>query len=202
MLWLYIILGIVLFFLIILLMPIGLKASYTEDFSLVLCIGFVKIRLYPAKPKKPKKSKKKQSEKKPEKPKEKKPSLIKEKGLSWLVDLLKKLCELAKGVLKDFFKHIIIKRMMVSISVAGKDAADTAVMYGYYCSAVYPCVGIIAKSTKCKNYGVDISPNFEENAKSSYSLDFEAKILLLWIAALIIKHGIKALKLLLELKEN
>lgn len=180
--------------------PIKVKASSAGGFSFVLIIGFVRLRLYPPKPKKEKKPKKAKKKKKesPDKPEKEKTNLIKEKGLSWFVNLIKKVAGLAAGVLKDFFKHIIIRKMMISVSVAGEDAADTAVKYGYCCSAVYPAVGIVARAANCKNYGVDITPNFEENAKSEYSFELEAKTLVLWLAALVIKHGIKGLKLLLE----
>lgn len=205
MLWLYIILGILLFILLILLIPIKVRASYANDFSLLLIIGFVRLRLYPPKPKKEKKAKKKKQKKpeeKSEKSEKEKTNLLKEKGLSWFVNLIKKVAELAIGVLKDFFKHIIIKKMMISIKVSGKDAADTAVQYGHYCSVVYPAVGTIARTTNCKKYGVDIAPDFDEDAKSEYRLEFEAKILVLWLIGIVFKHGIKGLKLLLELNKG
>ena len=199
MLWLYILLGILLVIFLLLLMPVKLKASYNENFRCSLKIGFVKIQLYPQKTKK-KKKKSEKTEEKPEHEEKKKESLIKEKGISWLFDLIKKIADLAVGALKDFFRHIIVKKLMLSINIAGKDAADTAVKYGYCCSAVYPAFGIIVGSVKCKNYGVDISPDFEEKAKSAVIMELEAKIKILWLLALVLKHGYKGLKLLADLK--
>ena len=198
MLWLYILLGILLVIFLLLLTPVKLKATYNEDFRCVLKIGFVKFSLYPPKPKKKKKPKKADEEQKSEETK--KESLIKEKGISWLFDLIKKIADLAVGALKDFFRHIIVKKLLLSISIAGSDAADTAVKYGYCCSAVYPAFGIIVGAVKCKKYGVDISPNFEEKAKSAVNMELEARIKILWLLALVIKHGIKGLKLLIDLK--
>ena len=199
MLWLYILLGILLVIFLLLLMSVKLKASYNEDFRCSLKIGFVKIQLYPQKTKK-KKKKSEKTEEKPEHEEKKKESLIKEKGISWLFDLIKKIADLAVGALKDFFRHIIVKKLMLSINIAGKDAADTAVKYGYCCSAVYPAFGIIVGAVKCKSYGVDISPNFEEKAKSAVNMELEAKIKILWLLALVLKHGYKGLKLLIDLK--
>ncbi len=199
MLWLYILLGILLVIFLLLLIPVKLKASYNENFRCSLKIGFVKIQLYPQKPKK-KKKKSEKTEEKPEHEEKKKESLIKEKGISWLFDLIKKIADLAVGALKDFFRHIIVKKLMLSINIAGKDAADTAVKYGYCCSAVYPAFGIIVGAVKCKNYGVDISPDFEERAKSAVNMELEAKIKILWLLALVLKHGYKGLKLLADLK--
>ena len=199
MLWLYILLGILLVIFLLLLMPVKLKASYNENFRCSLKIGFVKIQLYPQKPKE-KKKKSEKTEEKPENEEKKKESLIKEKGISWLFDLIKKIADLAVGALKDFFRHIIVKKLLLSISIAGSDAADTAVKYGYCCSAVYPAFGIIVGAVKCKNYGVDISPDFEEKAKSAVNMELEAKIKILWLLALVLKHGYKGLKLLADLK--
>ncbi|MCH5296067.1 MAG: DUF2953 domain-containing protein [Ruminococcus sp.] len=204
MLWLYILLGILLGILLILLIPIRIRLKYQKEFELLLYIGFVKLRLIPAKPKKPKKekSKGKSKEKTEEKPKEaeKNKNIIQEKGISWLVNLIKKVSELACGVLKDFFKHIIIKRMMLSIVIAEDDAAKTAINYGYYCSAVYPAVGIIVRSAKCKKYGIDIKPNFDENAKSSYYFDLDVKILVIWILAVIFGHGKEIIDVIKEFR--
>ena len=199
MLWLYILLGILLVIFLLLLTPVKLKASYNENFRCILKIGFVKFSLYPPKPKKKKKKPKKADEE--QKSEEtKKESLIKEKGISWLFDLIKKIADLAVGALKDFFRHIIVKKLLLSISIAGSDAADTAVKYGYCCSTVYPAFGIIAGAVNCKKYGVDISPDFEEKAKSAVNMELEARIKILWLLALVIKHGIKGLKLLIDLK--
>lgn len=200
MLWLYILLGILLVLFLLLLMPVKLKATYNEDFRCVLKIGFVKFSLYPPKPKKKKKKKPKKADEEQKSEETKKESFIKEKGISWLIDLIKKIADLAVGALKDFFRHIIVKKLLLSISIAGSDAADTAVKYGYCCSAVYPAFGIIVGAVKCKKYGVDISPNFEEKAKSAVDMELEARIKILWLLALVIKHGIKGLKLLIDLK--
>ena len=92
MLWLYILLGILLVIFLLLLTPVKLKASYNEDFRCVLKIGFVKFSLYPPKPKKKKKKKKpKKADEEQKSEESKKESLIKEKGISWLFDLIKKI---------------------------------------------------------------------------------------------------------------
>jgi len=129
-LWLYILLGILLVIFLLLLMPVKLKASYNEDFRCSLKIGFIRIQLYPQKPKKKKKKKKQKKADEEQKGEKKKETLIKEKGISWLFDLIKKIADLAVGALKDFFRHIIVKKLMLSVSIAGDDAADTAVKYG------------------------------------------------------------------------
>ena len=57
MLWLNILIGIILVIILILMIPVGVRAEYNEDILVELKIGFVTIKLYPPKPKKPKKEK-------------------------------------------------------------------------------------------------------------------------------------------------
>lgn len=200
MLWLYIVLAILLVIFLLMLVPVGIRASYTDSFRCVLTVGFIKFTVYPQKAHKKKKPSPTKTEKKQTKEPVKKKNLIKEKGISWLFDVIKKVANLAVGALKDFFKHIIVKKLMLSITVAGDDAADTAVKYGGCCSAVYPAFGIVVSSVKCKSCGVDISPDFDEKASSSANLELEASIRAMWLAYLVIKHGYKGIKLLIDLK--
>lgn len=205
MLWLYILLGIALFVALVMFIPITLRASYKEDFWCAVYIGFVKLQLVPAKPKKEKKKKVKKQTPKTEQPKkatEKKLSLIKKYGIEWLLNLIKKVAELAVSALQDFFSHILIKKFSLSISVAGDDAADTAIKYGKYCAVVYPAVGTIVRVVKCKGYGVDINPNFSEKAETEINFDFVARVFVFRLVALVVKHGIKGLKLLAEVKNE
>ncbi len=201
----FILIGIIAVIALITAIPVGARVSFDEELNAKLTIGFIKITLYPQKPKKQKRKKKepkkKPSEKKEEE-KEKKPGIIKEKGLSWLVDTIKNAAILAKGILKDFFKHLKIKRLQLSITYCGEDADDTAVKYGYFCLSVYPAVSILVNAAKCRNYGVDIQPDFNAEGKSEYKLDFWVNIRLLWIFALVFKHGFKALRLILSLRNK
>lgn len=202
----YILIGIIIFIALLMLIPIGAGVSFDNDLRAFLTIGFIRITLYPQKPKKEKPKKKeekpKQEEKKEEKKKEKKPGIIKEKGLDWLIETIKNAAILAKGILKDFFKHLKIKRLQISITYCGENADDTAVKYGYFCLSVYPAVSILVNASKCKKYGVDIQPDFNADGKTEYKVDFRAGIRLLWIFALVFKHGFKALRLILSLRNK
>ena len=211
MLWLKILIGIILVIILILMIPVGVRAEYNEDILVELKIGFVTIKLYPPKPKKPKKEKEKKKKKKkpaPEKEeekkeeKEKKPSLLKEKGVGWFIDLIRQIAALAGGVMKDFFRHLVIKNMQISITYAGSDANDTAVKYGCFCLSVYPAVSILADVTKCRHYGVDIAPNFTEGAKSVYYADVWVRIRVFWVVKLVFKYGFKVIRILWSLRRG
>lgn len=202
MLWLYILLGIVLLFAIILAIPIKVFVRYKNSFFCRLHIGFVRIILYPPQPKKKKAKKEKTEQQKPAPQKEEKKEndFLKELGLSGVVNLFTKLVELASGVLKDLFAHIIIKSFALSIKVAGNDAADTAVKYGKVCSVVYPLTSALIRSMKYSDYGVDILPDFKENAVSSVEFFAIFKTRVIHLVKIAFKHGFKALKMLLELR--
>ncbi len=204
MLWLYILLGIVLFFAIILAIPIKVCVRYKKAFFCRLHIGFVKIILYPAMPNK-KKTKKKKKTEQPQKSETKKEekkedNFFKELGLSGVVNFLTKLVELAAGVLKDLFAHIIIKSFSLSIKVAGKDAADAAINYGRVCSVVYPLTSAVISSMKYTHYGVDILPDFTEGAETKLEFFAIFKTRAIYLVMIVLKYGFKALKMLLELK--
>ncbi len=202
MLWLYILLGIVLFFAVILLIPIKVCVSYTDSFFCRLHIGFVRIVLYPPAPKKKKPKKKSVQTKKTEPKKEDKPkdNFLKDLGFSGIVNLFTKLAELSKGVLKDLFAHIIIKSFNLSIRVAGKDAGDTAISYGRVCSVIYPLASAVIRSMKYTDYGIDILPDFTDGAESKVEFFAVFKTRVIYLVKIVIKHGIKALLLLAELK--
>ena len=203
---LIIIAAIVLLIVLLLLMPVGFRAAYQKELKAVLRIGFVSVPVYPPKPKK---KKKKQKEKSPEQtkqkdkqPAKKKPGIIKEKGMAWLIDTLRRAAALAAGALKSFFKHLIIRRLNISISYHGENADDTAVKYGMLCLAVYPAVSILVRTADCKRYGVDISPNFNDGETSQYAVDIDLYIRVVWVLGLVLRYGFRALRLLLSLKSG
>ena len=200
--WLYIVLGIILFFILLLLIPIGMKAEFDKELKAYLKIGFIPIRLYPPKPKKEKKKKPGDEESGDEKKKEKKPGLIQEKGIMWLIDVIREAAQLATGAMKSFFHHLQIKRLNISICYHGDDAEDTAVKYGYFCLSVYPAVSVLVTAANCKNYGVDISPNFNDGEESRYAVDIYAYIRVFWLVALVFRYGFRALKLIISIKRG
>ncbi|GEM_PF-10771 len=203
----YILIGIILFITLILIIPVGVDVSFDKELKVNLRIAFLSIQILPAKPekeKKPKKEKKKKKEEEPkeEEPKEKKPNIIKEKGISWLMDVIRQVAAIAGGMLKSFFKHLVLKKFFISITYAGENAEDTAVKYGYFCSSVYPAFSVLVRVAKCKKYAIDISPNFTNGEQSVFDIDISLRIRIFWIVALVFKHGFKAIKLLLSLRRG
>lgn len=143
-------------------------------------------------------------EKKEEKPQEKKPekpkssflkNLYKGEGLTGIIDILRDVSQIAQGALKYVFKHLIVKRFYIDISVACGDAAKTAIRYGQVCAGVYPCAGIIVSNTKCRSYDINIYPDFDDKSESKISVDFKGRVKLFFIIKTAVVYGLKLLKI-------
>lgn len=201
---LYILLAVLLILLLVMFFPVHIKAKYTDQLYCVLKIGFFKFQVSPRKPD-DKKETEKPEKKKPSEGKKKEPSIWKQMweqhGLSGLIHLLKKTVSVISGVLKDTMKHMIIKEFYLDVAVAGEDAADTAVNYGYCCSVIYPAVSLITGSAVCKKRQVSIYPNFEENAETAVICRADASIRVFWFIKAFLSNGGKLLSYILQFKK-
>ena len=169
---LFVILGIVLFFILLLSIPVVVDMEYIETFKLKISWLFVKINILPKdenkkkKEKKPKKPKKKKEKK--EEPQEEKPSEVKEKGdnpikifyedqgVLGIVDLINNCASYLGQFTKAFIRSFYIKRLRLRIWVTEGDAAQTAIKYGKFCQMIYPPLGYICSSCRVKDYDVNI----------------------------------------------
>lgn len=207
MIFLYILIAILFVLFLITLIPVGIKARFQNKVYCDLKIGFIKIRLLPEKPKKKKteeKPKVKEPKPKKENQKEKEISLkklLKQNGVSGIINILKKIASLAVGALKDVFKHIIIRELSIDVVIGGDDAAETALNYGKACSVVYPSVSTITQACICQDFNVLVSPDFTDGSKSSASCKLEADIKIFWLVKAVIVHGFKALQVLIKLRK-
>ncbi len=203
MIFLYIFLGLLLLIFLLSLIPVGVDARYRTKLYCRVKIGFLKILVIPNKKLKKKKTKKQKEERKLQQ-KEKEFSLKKlfsQNGVSGIINILKKMASVAAGALKDVFSHIIIRELVVDITVAGDDAADTAMNYGYACSAVYPAVSILTGVTKCRGFKVMVSPDFTDGAESRAMFRFSGDIKIFWLVKAALQYGFRALLLLMKFKK-
>ncbi len=168
---LYIILGVILFFIAILSIPVVLDMEYGEVFRLRVSWLFVKFNILPKdeskkKPEKDKKPKqeKTQTEKAPaeapatDAPKKDNPIKIfyEDQGVFGIVELVNNVASYLGKFSKGFLKSIYIKKLRIRIRVTEGDAAQTAIKYGKFCQMIYPPLGFICSSCHVKNYDVNI----------------------------------------------
>ncbi len=205
--------GIILFFILLLSIPVVLDLEYLDLFKCRVSWLFLKFNIYPqdeSKKNKKKKEPKKKENVPKEKPAEEKPQDIKEnkkdnfikifydnQGIIGIIELIKNCASYLGKFSKGFLKSIYITKLFINISVTESDAAKTALKYGKICQEVYPPLGFICSSCHVKNYKVNIWADYcGDKTKGA----FETRILLVprsvinAAIALVFRLGIQLLK--------
>ncbi len=168
---LYIILGIIAFFLILLSVKLAVTVHYEDDVTVTLKWLFLKFKILPKDEDKPKKEKKKKEEKEKEEsevisePKKKKKDnmfvrFYRNKGVEGVVQLLKDASSALGGMFKRIGRAFLFEELFIALSVGAGDSAETAIKYGKTCSAAFPAMGLIVSNMRVKKYSLDISPDF------------------------------------------
>lgn len=171
--FLYIILGIILFFVIILSVPFHITIGYDEKIRLSVRYLFIKFDLLPVKTKpkkeKPKKEKPEPKEEKPKKetPKEKKPNpileMVKANGYDGMMTVLSNMGRIFRIYGGKLLKSVVFDEIYLYIRVGTGDAAATAIKYGQTCQKVYPLMGFLCSNNVVKKYDIDVDSDFLAN---------------------------------------
>lgn len=172
---LYIILGIIAFFVILLSIKFTVTVHYENDVAVSVQWLFLKFDILPKKEKenKPKKEKKKKT--KEEKPKEES-EVIREpkkkkkdnmfvrfynnRGVSGVVQLLKDATKAVGEMFRRIGRAFLFEELIISLKVGAGDSAETAIKYGKTCSAAFPAMGLIVSTMRVKKYNIEINPDF------------------------------------------
>lgn len=181
--FLYILLGIIAFFVIVLSVPVHISIGYDNKIRVSIRYLFVKLNILPAKQKpkkeKPPKEPKPEKEKSPdkEKPKEKKPNpileMVKANGYDGMMTIIGNLCRIMKIYGGKLFKSVVFDEIDLYISVGTGDAASTAIKYGETCQKVYPPLGFICSNNIVRKYDINVEPDFLANkTQSEFYCDF------------------------------
>ncbi len=178
---LYVILGIIAFFIILLSIRLCVTVHYEDDVELSVKWLFLNIKILPKKEKKEKKKKdaKPKKEKKPQQeseiikePKKKKQDnmfvrFYKNRGVSGVVQLLKDTAKAVGGMFKRIGRAFVFDELFISLTVGAGDSAETAIKYGKTCSAAFPAMGLIVSSMRVKKYSIEINPDFINGSNSA-----------------------------------
>lgn len=199
---LYIVLAVLLFIFLLLLVKIQIFFEYSDKLRLTVKYLFIKKTIVAPeeKPKakkaekKPKKEPQQQEKKKEKKKKQSYLSKLKDKkGISGIVSIFTSLARIASGLLKNVFKHIVIKRFDVDIVIVGSDASDTALKYGKLCAVIYPSLNIILSVTDTKDYKISVMPDFDDDAKSKVKVSSYAYARPIFLVYHLLIAGVKIL---------
>ena len=207
---LYILLAVVVLVVLVIILlnlSVNFHVTYDDKSELRCTVSYLFLHkvLVPEDEKKSKKQEKiNKKRKKKGKETKKKESLLsfkdtyKDKGLRAFLEDIKTTLTSLWTLILSIIRRADLKRFDVNINVAGEDAADTAVDYGYANAVVYPIVAAILDNVEeCKNPNIVINPDFSEDAKPSADIKIHLKIRLLKLLAALIESSDAAEKILL-----
>lgn len=129
--------------------------------------------------------------------------IYKSKGIAGFIDVIKLSIKNTWNLLKSFIEIATIKDLDIKMNIVGEDAADTAIIYGYANSVIYPIVGaVISNAGDVKKYNVNLHADFSEGADSSIDISFLATVKIIKAVMVIAEHGVEAENLLITLGKN
>lgn len=202
---LYIIGGILLFFFLILMIPLSFRFKFDGEPELFLRYLFLKIRLVPPKEKESSQEKKTEEKKQPEKKPQKKKSnfkkLYEKQGFDGLLEIIKEAVSIVKNASEKTLRHTVIKNLKIDIIIVGDDAADTAMKYGYACAAIYPAVSFIDSSMKLKRREIDIAAGFNEKQMKIF-VESKVNIRPMFLLGTVITAVFRGIKLILGIRNG
>ena len=188
--------------------PLGVRLRYDEDGPLAaVLLGRLPIVLYPLPGwlKKLTSREKKDGEKKPkkEKPKKEKPpkDTVGEapQGGSWKKFL--PLVRLGLHFLGDFRRKLRVNRLVLRLTLAGDDPCDLAVNYGRAWAAVGNLLAALERAFVIQKRDVEVQCDFlGEETKVVFAMDLT--ITLGRVLGLLVKYGIRAVTILLKMKNQ
>ncbi len=160
---------------------VTLKVHYDKESDVFRCTAHYLFLTHVLSPKEDKKKKKKKSKKeKPQKKKEKKTSFadkIKSRGFRGFIEDIKNIVSGAWRMIVCVLRRAVLKNLRIHLSVAGEDAADTAVLYGYANAVIYPIISAFLENVRSyKDLDVEITPDFSEEAEPSFEFDAVLKL--------------------------
>ena len=188
--------------------PLGVRLRYDEDGPLAaVLLGRLPIVLYPLPGwlKKLTSREKKDGEKKPKKEKPKKEKPPKDpvgegpQGGSWKKFL--PLVRLGLHFLGDFRRKLRVNRLVLRLTLAGDDPCDLAVNYGRAWAAVGNLLAAMQRAFVIQRRDVEVQCDFlGEETKVVFAMDLT--ITLGRILGLLVKYGIRAVAILLKMKNQ
>ncbi len=171
--FLLILLGIILFFVSLLSVPVRVTLAYDDKIRINVKYLFIKLDILPAgpkkakQPKKPKEPKPPEEPKKEEAPKEKKPNpileMVKANGHDGMMTVITNLGSVLGTYGGKLFRSIIFDRLDLDITVGTGDSAATAIKYGQICQKVFPVMGFICSNNLVRKYDINVEPDFLAN---------------------------------------
>lgn len=183
---LYILIGIVILFALILNIRAHIHVEYEKELTAYAKWAFLKIPLIPFPEKQPK-PKKEEPVKKEEPPAEDKPAetppkpkgpnplmtIYENEQIQGILEIFRTLLEIVGKLGRRFVNSFVIDEMFLDIEVTKKDAAETAEEYGKMCRTVFPVTGAVCANCNVKKYSINVEPDYIANPgiKAAFSME-------------------------------
>lgn len=213
----WIILGVIVGLLLIInLLPVGAYCRYDGETLIQLRIWFIRIQLFPKKPKSQKqlekaaaKKAKKKAAKAQKKKNKKETSLAqkkpkKEKSNEPLPDKIAGLLPFVKLVtdfLGKFRRKFLIKKLYIHVKLAGSDPAKVGVNTGRAWAAIASAMPILKSRFRIRSSDVQVSPDFV-GTKTDLEAILHIRLIVGAVVLLLIRYGIRGLRLYFKRKKQ
>lgn len=208
---LYILIGIVVLFALVLSIRAHIHVEYEKELTAYAKWAFIKIPILPAPEKKPKKEKppkeeKPPAEEAPKEPKQKGPNplatLYENEQLKGILEILGKLLNIIDKFGRRFANSFVIDEMFLDVEVTKGDAAQTAEEYGKMCRIVFPVTGAVCANCNVKKYCINVEPDYIANPGTRVAFSMEISLnprklinaVLIFAFDAIFKVGIRVIK--------
>ena len=80
---------------------------------------------------------------------------------------LRKYYDLLKGLASSALKRMRIDRLLIHLAIQGEDAAQTAILYGEACAAVYPLASFLGGTVGVRRCEIELKPLFHGGSASA-----------------------------------
>lgn len=181
---------------------VSIEAAFEEELSARVGFLFFHFRVWPGPEEKPagrelKKKEQPVPKKKPSKIKE----LLRKKGVSGFLELLRSFSRVAYGSAKKVLSHTVIRLLFLDLTVGGEDAARTAVNYGRTCGLVSTALTALLSVAKCKERNVRVTPDFQ-NGNSGVRFRIRLKIRMLFLLSAASSAFLGFIKIYLKIRKE
>ncbi|QAT49409.1 DUF2953 domain-containing protein [Caproiciproducens sp. NJN-50] len=180
---------------------VSIEAAFAEEFSARAGFLFFHYRIWPRPEKKQAPARKEEpaAKKKPSKIKE----LLRKRGVSGFLELLRAFSRAAYGSAKKLLSHTVIRLLHLNLTVGGEDAAQTAVDYGKACGLVSTALTALLSAAKYRerHVNVRVTPDFQ-NGSGSVQFHVLLKIKLFFLLSAVLSALIDMIKIYLKFRKE
>ncbi len=197
MIWLWITGGVVLLLTAAALIPLGVRASFGDEFRLQATVGWIRLQLIPPPEKTSGTKEKKDGKKEPSKPKTRRKLTFAElrqgSGILWAA---------AKKALRKTRRHLKIHPFSLSVCFGGSaDPPGAAELYGWADTAVWTVMPQLERLTRMPDPRVHLEVDYGSDATRVQG-EFGARMRLGVLLVILLTFGIPALRWYAEIQAS